>query len=285
MFEKPEDTILAGLSVLDLTDERGSLAVKTLAAMGGEVIRISPETLRESAKTADALIETCVPGYLASLGLGYKELSKINPGLIMASITPFGQDGPYKNYKAYDLTLQAMGGWLSVTGEAETPVKLYGNQAYNTASLFAVNGILLALWRRQDTGRGQHIDISVMECVAATLDQVLVRYFCEGIVSGRQGSRHWNNAFEIFRCRDGYILLSLHQQWETLAEWLAYEGMAEDLADEKWRDRDERNRHIDHVIEVLGRWTLTHGVKELVEKGQLMHFPWAEVVRPEEARK
>ena len=60
-------------------------------------------------------------------------------------------------------------------------------------------------------------------------------------------------------------------------EWLASEGMADDLTEEKWRDREERNRHIDHVIEVLGRWTLTHKVKELVEKGQLMHFPWAEV--------
>jgi crotonobetainyl-CoA:carnitine CoA-transferase CaiB-like acyl-CoA transferase len=285
MYEKPEGTVLAGLSVLDLTDAKGALAVKALAAMGAEVMRINPKTLREGAKTADVFIETYAPGYLESLGLGYQELSQTNPGLIMASITPFGQDGPYKNYKAYDLTLQALGGWLSVTGEPEAPLKLYGNQAYNTASLFAVNGILLALWRRQETGRGQHIDISVMECVAATLDQVLVRYFYEGIVSGRQGSRHWNNAFEVFRCRDGYILLSLHQQWETLAEWLAYEGMAEDLSDEKWRDRGERNRHIDHIIEVLGRWTQTHGVKELVEKGQLMHFPWAEVVRPEEAVK
>jgi len=116
-----------------------------------------------------------------------------------------------------------------------------------------------------------------MECVAATLDHVLVRYFYEDIVSGRQGSRHWNNAFDIFRCKDGYILLSLHQQWETLAEWLAAEGMADDLTEEKWRDRQERNRHIDHIVEVLGRWTLTHGVKELVQKGQLMHFPWADV--------
>ena len=198
----------------------------------------------------------------------------------MAAITPFGQTSPYKDYKASDLTLQAMGGWMSVTGKPDKPLKLYGSQAYNTASLFAVNGILLALWQRHDTGRGQYIDISVMECVAATLDQVLVRYFYEDIVSGRQGSRHWNNAFEIFRCRDGYILLSLHLQWETLVEWLAAEGMADDLVAERWLDRDERNRHIEHIVEVLGRWTLTHGVKELVEKGQLMHFPWAEVAPP-----
>jgi len=72
-------------------------------------------------------------------------------------------------------------------------------------------------------------------------------------------------------------LLSLFQQWETLVAWLDAEGMAEDLTDEKWLDRGERLKQLDHVIEVLERWTRSHGVAELVEQGQLMHFPWAEV--------
>ena len=83
--------------------------------------------------------------------------------------------------------------------------------------------------------------------------------------------------FAIFPCKDGYILLSLFYQWETLVEWLASEGMAEDLTDKKWRDRDYRLEHLDHVIEVLERWTKNHTVAELVAKGQLMRFPWAEV--------
>jgi crotonobetainyl-CoA:carnitine CoA-transferase CaiB-like acyl-CoA transferase len=282
MYEKPEDTILAGYSVLDLTDAKGLLCVRLLACMGAEVVRINPENepgdFRDLVKQADILIESFPPGHMGSLGLGYEDLKEINPRLIMASITPFGQSGPYKDYKACDLTLQALGGWLSVTGEPQMPLKLFGNQAYHTASLFAANGILLALWSRHDTGKGQHIDIAIMDCVAATLDHVLVRYFYEGIVSGRQGSRHWNNAFEIFRCRDGYILLSLHQQWETLVAWLASESMADDLTDEKFRDREERNRNIDHIIEVLERWTLSHSAGELEEKGQLMRFPWAEVI-------
>ncbi len=235
------------------------------------------DLFRRLVKTADVLVETEAPGYLESLGLGYSSLSEINPGLVMAAITHFGQSGPYRNFKSSDLVSGALGGWLSVCGEERAPLKLFGNQAYHTASLFAANGILLALWHRHTTGKGQYIDISIMECVAATLDHVLVRYFYEGIVSGRQGSRHWNNAFRVFPCRDGYILLSLHQQWETLVEWLASEGMAGDLGDEKWRDREERNRGIDHIIKVLERWTLSHNVGELVEKGQLMHFPWARV--------
>jgi crotonobetainyl-CoA:carnitine CoA-transferase CaiB-like acyl-CoA transferase len=283
MVDNPGYAILTGYSVLDLTDEKGSLCVKLLSGMGADVIRLNLEKKKEQGrlldliKKADILIETFQPGYLASLGLGYKDLKKINPRLIMVSITHFGQSGPYRDLKSSDLINQALGGWLSVTGEAYKPLKLCGEQSYNTASLFAVNGVLLALQQRHDTGRGQYIDISIMECVAATLDHVLPRYFYDGTVAGRQGSRHWNNAFDILPCRDGFILVSLHQHWDTLVEWLASEGMAEDLTDPRWRDREERNRHIDHIIKVLGKWTLSHKADELVEKGQLMRFPWARI--------
>jgi crotonobetainyl-CoA:carnitine CoA-transferase CaiB-like acyl-CoA transferase len=302
--------VLSGYRILDLSDVKGMFATKLLADMGAEVIRIEKpgepprqnplnfsylnagkksisldygtakgrEIFRRLASQADVLVVTEPPGYLESLGLGYQALSGVSPGLIMAAITPFGQDGPYRDDKADDLVVQALGGWMSVTGEPDRPLKLSGNQAYYTASLFAVNGILLALWGRQATGRGQFIDIAVMECVAATLDHALVRWFSESIISGRQGSRHWNNAFRIFPCKDGYILLSLLQHWETLVEWLDSEGMAEDLRDEKWLDREERIRGIDHVSDVIERWTLTHGAVELEETGQLMRFPWARVM-------
>ncbi len=273
---------LSGCTVLDLTRETGALCVKLLSDMGAEITRIDldqegPQRLLGLVSTADVLIETFPPGYLSSLGLGYQELGKLNPRLVMASITPFGQDGPYKNFKASDLTLQALGGWMSVTGEPGAPLKLYGDQAYHAASLFAANGILLALWHRHATGRGQFLDISVFESVAATLDHVLPRYFYQGVVSRRQGSLHWNNAFRVFKCKDGYALLSLHAYWDTLVEWLASEGMAADLDDEKYLDRAFRDRCVDHIIAVLEKWALTHAVNELVQKGQLMHFPWAEV--------
>lgn len=281
MYEKPEDNTLKHYYVLDLTDVKGSLCVRTLAGMGAQITRVNPENapqhFRYMAARADIFIETTPPGYMASLGFDYKNLSKINPRLIMVSITPFGQTGPYKDLKADDHTLQAMGGWLSVTGTPENPLKLYGNQAYNTASLFAANGVLLALYRRHETGKGLYIDISMMECVAAVLDHVLVRYFYEGIISGRQGSRAWNNAFDILPCAGGYILISLHRQWETLVELLKSEGMAEDLADVKYLERDFRNKNMAHIIEVMQRWTLKHRAEELEELGQLMHFPWAAV--------
>jgi crotonobetainyl-CoA:carnitine CoA-transferase CaiB-like acyl-CoA transferase len=268
--------------ILDVADEKGAFCSGLLADMGARVTRVDleekdREKFLKLVTTADVLIETFSPGYLDSLGLGYTALSKINPRLVMASITPFGQTGPYKDFPASDLTLQALGGWLSVTGEPRMPLKLFGNQAYFTASLFAANGILLALFHRHITGLGQYLDISIMECVASTLDHALVRYFYQGVVPRRQGNRHWSNAFRIFPCKDGFILLSVFQQWETLVEWLASEGMAADLTDAKWRDRETRAKAFDHIEQVLERWTLTHSVDELVEKGQLMRFPWAKV--------
>jgi crotonobetainyl-CoA:carnitine CoA-transferase CaiB-like acyl-CoA transferase len=274
---------LSGYFILDVTDEKGVFCTRLLANMGARVTHFeineksTPGHLQEQVKNADALIESFPPGHLPSLGLGYKDLRQLNPGIIMVSITPFGQSGPFRDLKAYDFAVQAMGGWLSVTGEPNAPLKLFGNQAYSVASLFAANGILLALWHRHVTGQGQYIDISVLECAAATLDHVLVRYFYEDIVSGRQGSLHWNKAFRVFRCKDGYTLLSIHMHWDTLVAWLASEGMAADLTDKKWRDREARIKGFDHIVRIVEAWTLTHTIAELVEKGQLMHFPWAEV--------
>lgn len=303
--------VLSGYRVLDLTDETGWFCSRLLADMGAEVILLeSPgddainrrsahfaylnagkrsitldlsdsagrEVFKCLVKAADVLVESASPGYMESPGLGYVEMSQINPRLIVASITGFGQNGPYKDFKASDIVVAALGGQMYASGEPGTPpLKPFGNQAYNLAGLFAANGILLALWDRHTSGRGQHLDISTMECVAAALDHVLVRYLYEGVVSRRRGSLHWNNAFRLFPCRNGYILLSLFHQWETLVELLQAEGMADDLTDEKWRDREERLRHLDHIISVLEKWTLSHNVDELVEMGQLMRFPWAKV--------
>jgi crotonobetainyl-CoA:carnitine CoA-transferase CaiB-like acyl-CoA transferase len=233
--------VLSDYRVLDLTDEKGMFCTHVLSSMGAEVIRIVkpeigiPETdydlyyvnpanqiinfsLEDKAghelftrmiKKADVLVETEAPGYLESLGLGYAILCRQNPELVMVSITHFGQDRPYRDYGSCDLVAEAMGGWLSVTGESKAPLKLFCNQAYCMASLFAANGILLALQQRQITKRGQYIDISIMECVAAARDHALVRFFYEDTVPTRQGGRHWNNSFQLLPCNDGYILLSL----------------------------------------------------------------------------
>jgi crotonobetainyl-CoA:carnitine CoA-transferase CaiB-like acyl-CoA transferase len=300
-----EMEMMSDYRIIDLTTRKGFLCSKFLTDMGAEVIRIDKPGVEVSRvyantgkhsisldletekgrqlfkcliKNTDILIESYSPGYLAGLGLGFEELSKINQRLIIVSISDFGQNGPYKDFKSSDLVASALSGQMSVCGQPhKPPLKPFGSQASSTACLFAANSVLLALWARHTSQQAQYIDISIHESAAATLDHVLVRYFYEGVVAGRQGSLYWNNAFRVFPCRDGYILISLFHQWETLLEWLESEGMAGDLTDKRWLNETERQNHIQHIVAVLEAWTLTHCVDELVETGQLMHFPWARV--------
>jgi benzylsuccinate CoA-transferase BbsE subunit len=234
-------------------------------------------------KTADVVVETFHPGFLEKIGLDFEVLARSNQELILVSVTGFGQTGPRRNDKACDLVASACGGQMYVSGSPTSPpLKAFGEQSYVTASLSAATGILLALRKRGKTGKGEHIDISLQESVTATLEHVMVRYFSEKTIPLRQGSFHWDDAFVVLPCKDGFIHVTLFQQWETLIEWMDSEGMAEDLKDEKWLDEGFRREHAEHVIGVIGRWTKTHLSHELFELGQLMRFPWAPVQSPHE---
>ena len=232
---------------------------------------------------ADVMVEAFAPGHLESLGCGYEAMSKINPGLILASVTGFGQTGPRSKYKSCDLVASAFGGQMYVSGSPSgPPLRAYGEQSFYVTSLFAAVGILLALIKRRRTGKGEHIDISAQEAVSGTLDHVLVRYLYDGIIPRRQGNLSWNRSSFILPCRDGRLHITIGTQWETLVEWVAAEGMAEDLTDGKWRDEEYRSRNVEHVMDVLQRWTLTHDVEELFEIAQAMRLPWVPVARPED---
>ena len=237
-------------------------------------------------KKADVVVESFAPGYLQELGLGFDVLSKVNPTLILTSVTGFGQNGPRSQYKSCNLVASAFGGQMFVSGSPSTPpLKPYGEQSSYVTSLFSAIAILLALRKRRLTGKGEHIDISAQECVASTLDHVLVRYFYDRVIPTRHGNVSWNNASFILPCNDGHIHLAITTQWETLVEWMEGEGMAEDLPDEKWKDEGYRLRNIDRVMDILQRWTRTHSVQELFELGQTMRFPWAPVSSPEDVLK
>ncbi|MDY7030810.1 MAG: CoA transferase [Thermodesulfobacteriota bacterium] len=237
-------------------------------------------------KITDVVIETFPPGYLEELGLGFEVLSEINPALILVSVTGFGRNGPRSKYKTCDLVASAFGGSMYVSGSlSASPLKPFGEQSYYTVSLYGAVAVLLALRRRAHRGRGEHVDISMQEAVTSTVDHMMVRYFYDRVIPKRQGSLHWDNTFCILPCKDGHILMTLFQQWETLIELMESEGMAEDLAEERWKDEGYRRSHVDHIIRVLERWTKTHATKELFELGQLMHFPWAPVQSPSDVLK
>lgn len=231
----------------------------------------------------DVAVETFAPGGLKRMGLSFESLIRLNPKLILASVTPFGQNGPKCNFKASDMVASAYGGQMHVCGSPSAPpLQSYGDQSYFAASLFAASAILLALRNRAKTEKGEHLDIALQASVTATLEHVMVRYFTEGIIFQRQQSLHWNGGFVVLPCKDGFIHVTLFQKWETLIEWLATEDMAEDLVDEKWLDEDYRRQHLGHVITVLKKWTRAHSVDEIFELAQLMRFPWAPVRSPNE---
>lgn len=232
-------------------------------------------TIRQMVRGCDVVVESFTPGYLDGLGLGYKGLSAINPGLVMASVTGYGQTGPYSKYKSCDLTASASGGQMYLNGRPDrAPLKPCGNQSYYLGSLFAANGILLALHWRDRSGKGQYIDISLQEAVAAALEHVLVRYFHDDVIPCRQGALQWNCSSDIFPCRDKFVLCTFNREWDTLLELLNSQCMAADLTHPAWSDEEFRKTHIENIQEIMSFWTCTQDSKGVFELGQSMRFPW-----------
>ena len=237
--------------------------------------------LRRLVSTADVVVESFQPGYLDSFGLGYQHLGEELPGLIYASITPFGQTGPYRDYRASDLVGFAMGGYMYVTGWPETPPnKLWGMQAYQTTSNRAYIGILIAIFHRLATGQGQYVDVSMQEAVATTTEHVNTAYNYTGENAVRCGFRHGGQFVATWRCQDGYVSITTNTQkaWDDLRAWMYKDGMAGDLMDAQYDDRfilrGDRGSHIEELVEA---WTLTHTRQEITEQGQANHHPWGPV--------
>lgn len=166
--------------------------------------------VRELVSDADILIENFKVGGLAKYGLDYESLSALNPRLIYCSITGFGQDGPYAHRAGYDYIIQGMSGFMSITGDPEGQPQRAGVAVTDLfTGLYSVAGILAALHQRARTGRGQHIDMALLDCaVAATANQAL-NYLATGTPPGRTGNYHPNLApYQVFDCADGYIIIA-----------------------------------------------------------------------------
>ncbi|MBP1686934.1 MAG: hypothetical protein H6Q33_3077 [Deltaproteobacteria bacterium] len=236
----------------------------------------------ELAAAADVVVETGAPGSLDARGLGHAELARHQPGITVVSVTPFGQTGPYRNFRAADIVLQAVGGMIYPNGfPDEPPLQGLGLQAYQSASMQAAIATLLALLVRQHTGRGQWIDVSIQESVAASLEHASSRFHHDGTIVERQGSLHWTGDFRAVRCRDGYALHGTLCDWTTLIEWLKADGKAQDLGDPAWEDVQYRRTNCRHLFDVLDAWASDHAVTDLVEAAQLRRIPYAPLLAPE----
>ncbi len=237
------------------------------------------ELLRRLLQDADVLIESEPPGRLDERGLGYADLSRDNPRLVMVSVTPFGQSGPRRHWRASDTVAQAAGGMVFVNGHpGEPPLRALGPQAYHSASTYAAFAAVLALLGREDTGRGQWIDVSIQECVVAAVEHVSSFYQQTGSVEERRGTLHWSRTFRLGRCRDGHLLHSILGDWTSLLEWVRADGVARDLVDPEWEEHEYRRTHCDHLFDVLDAWVADRSVEEVAEAAQLRRLPYAAAV-------
>ncbi|MDQ6753994.1 MAG: CoA transferase [Actinomycetota bacterium] len=230
----------------------------------------SPEGLaavRRLALKADVLVENFRPGTAARLGLGYEELSRENPGLIYASISGYGQTGPDAQRAGYDAIAQARSGIMSVTGEADgPPVRVGVSSADLVAGMWATIGILAALHEKQRSGRGQWVDISLLDGSVSWLTYVASGYFASGETPRRYGSAHPTIApYQAFATADGFVMVAVGNDglWRRFAGALEREDL---LADERFAKNPSRVAHRDVLVPLIGEIMLTRGTAEWVQR-------------------
>ena len=241
------------------------------------------ELLVKLAASADIVIESFRPGRMRELGLGWNTLHELNPALILLSIAPFGQTGPYSGYEADDMVLAALGGMLYVNGfPGRQPVRPMGLQAYHSSAYYAAIAAMCALFARDRDGSGQAIDLSMQEATASAVEHVAGSYFGAGMIEPRRGTLHWSRYFRVGRCRDGYIMHCTLGDWTSLVEWVAGDGKAQDLVNPEWEDVLYRAEHAEHLFDVLDDWVKDYRRDELLERAQTLRLPYA-TVRPPEA--
>jgi itaconate CoA-transferase len=177
------------------------------------------EIIHRLARESDVFFENYAPGVAERLGFGYAALSEINPRLIYCSISGYGQDGPYRDVKAYDLLIQGEGGIIATTGYPDKPAKAGISLTDIAAGMYAALGIVLALYQREKTGRGQQIDISMLESIVAWLGYFPHHYWHRGEEAARVGMRHhYVTPYGPYLARDGeYVNLAVAtvQDWEV----------------------------------------------------------------------
>lgn len=240
------------------------------------------ELFKALVKTADILVETFPPGYLVQLGLGYAQLRTLHPGLIMTSITGYGQEGPYRDYRMSDIVGLAMGGLMQLCGDPEgAPVPPGGDQGNHLAALNGVTGSLIALWYREISGQGQHIDVSLQAAVANTLETTHQTYDFNREIRTRLGDRREGAAY-ILSCRDGYIALLCAGSlgWPKVAAWLQDEGCDNGLADERFVDDIYRYEHDAEVHATLQSFFSTKCKADIYAEAQRRRIPLAPVNTP-----
>ena len=288
-FYHDEASPQKSLSFLNLNTNRRSVTLDLNSEAG-------QQALRKLVPTADIVVESYPPGHLDSLGLGYEGLCKLRHDIILTSITGFGASGPHAAYLAPDIVGVAMAGIMWLAGDPNDPPNLpYGNQGYLSASVQAAAGTTMALYHRDVTGEGQHVDVSMQEALLIAQETAMQTYDMTKSVRGRAGARG-ALPFSIpglgpYEAKEGwiwgYVGTPGGAPWSELLKWMEDEGKAEDLTEEPYRsvceqlnlrfltglafNAEEREKNIpilQHIGEVLQRFFSGKTAWELYEQGQ-----------------
>jgi crotonobetainyl-CoA:carnitine CoA-transferase CaiB-like acyl-CoA transferase len=227
------------------------------------------ETLQMLARGADVLLEDKPVRFLDRQHLGFSALRELNPKLILTSITGFGQSGPYRDFKAPSIVAFAMGGLMSVCGHpGRAPLMGPCDVAYHLASVHAAFGTLVALFNRRESGRGEHVEVSLQEVLAADpFLRLITRYSVTGEITARTGHSQSTTVAETYQCRDGYARIFVNQadHWRRFLEWL---GRPPELLDPKYeavQNRFPLRQTIDRLVEAR---TLNYETQKFFEEFQ-----------------
>lgn len=241
------------------------------------------QLFKRLAEKADFVIESSPVGYLDSLGLGYRQLSAINPRLVMTSVTPFGQTGPYKDFKASDVIAMAMGGFLYLTGSPDgPPARMSLPLAYVWAGAYGAAATMIAHYHRETTGKGQHVDVSMQACIALGLANAIPVYQMTGTIIKRSGAFLVGRGSKVksrllWPCRDGYIVFVViggllgGRSNRVVAKWIEEEGTASEfLRSMNWEfDMASQTQDIqDRIENEFAGYFARHTKAELYDKAR-----------------
>jgi crotonobetainyl-CoA:carnitine CoA-transferase CaiB-like acyl-CoA transferase len=230
-------------------------------------------------KESDVVFDNFRPGVLERLGADHETLSRVNPRIISASISSFGQDGPYASQPAFDLTIQALAGAMAITGEeGRLPARMGIPMGDLAGSMFAATSISAALYQREKTGRGTRIDLSLLDCLASMLTYVAQYYLTGGEMAKPQGSGHMSVVpYGAFATKDRPIVIAIFVEkfWTTLCDTV---GLPEMGADERLASTAGRLEHRDEVNDRLQERFLTDTQTAWIERLMKAKIPCAPIL-------
>lgn len=232
------------------------------------------EIFKRLIQNADVVVENFKPGVMKKLGLEYEKLAEINPRLIYCASSGFGHSGPYSKRPAYDLIIQGMGGLMSITGpDAKSPTKVGSSIADIFSGVFSAIGILGALHNREKTGKGQMVDVAMLDCMVSILENAVARYTTTGQDPVPIGNRHPSIApFTSVKTSDGFVNIACGNDllWQNLCKVLDMEELAED---ERFVTNPLRCEHMADLIPILNEKMEKNSTDFWLQKLEQAHVP------------